>query len=243
MGKVNLQVELLRHTLNPEEIIAMGAKLCYTSSDILDLKEGIAKKDQSKFIKKLLDMGHYSPIEHATFTFGIEGVSRSLLAQITRHRIASFSVKSQRYVSEGKEKGTFNYIIPPQIEQLGAEMVKEYEKQMATIQNWYNFWQDKLGNQGQTSNEDARFVLPNAAETKMIVTMNVRELLHFFSLRCCNRAQWEIRNLAIEMLKLAQQAAPVIFFNAGPGCLRGSCPEGKFSCGKMSQVREEFAKL
>ena len=241
MGKVDLKVELLRYTPVPEEVIAMGAKLCYTSSDLDDLKTGIEEKDQGPFVNKLLDMGHLSPVEHASFTFGIEGVSRSLLAQITRHRIASFSVKSQRYVSEQSEKkGGFNYIIPPKIIELGPEMVAEYEKQMETMQGWYDFWIEKLGDKGESSNEDARFILPNAAETKMIVTMNARELLHFFSLRCCNRAQWEIRDLAREMLRLVKEVSPNLFRSAGPGCLRGPCPEGKFTCGKIKEVREEF---
>lgn len=244
MAQVDLKVELLSHTLNPEETIAMGAKLCYTKNDIQDLKKGVESKEQSKFIAKLLDMGHLSPIEHASFTFGVEGVSRSLLAQLTRHRLASFSVKSQRYVTEFKEdEDTFNYIIPPRILDLGAEMVEEYKRQMETMQNWYNLWQEKLGKAGESSNEDARFVLPNAAETKLIVTMNARELLHFFSLRCCTRAQWEIRGLANEMLKKAQELAPSIFSKAGPSCISGPCPEGSFSCGKIEEVREEYYNL
>ncbi|SMB84413.1 thymidylate synthase (FAD) [Desulfonispora thiosulfatigenes DSM 11270] len=244
MGKVSLKVELLSHTLNPEETIAMGAKLCYSKHDIQGLKKGIEEKEQSAFIAKLLDMGHLSPIEHATFTFGIEGVSRSLLAQLTRHRIASFSVKSQRYVTEFKdEENTFNYIVPPKIEALGEDMIQEYEKQMKTMQEWYNFWQEKLGQAGESTNEDARFILPNAAETKIIVTMNARELIHFFSLRCCNRAQWEIRALAKEMLKKVQKIAPSIFVKVGPSCLTAPCPEGKSSCGKMEEVRQEYNDL
>lgn len=244
MAQVSLKVELLSHTLNPEETIAMGAKLCYTKDDITDLKKGIESKEQSKFIAKLLDMGHLSPIEHASFTFGVEGVSRSLLAQLTRHRIASFSVKSQRYVTEFKEnENTFNYIIPPKISALGEEMVAEYENQMKAIQNWYNFWQERLGKDGESSNEDARFVLPNAAETKIVLTMNARELLHFFSLRCCNRAQWEIRDLADDMLKKVYKIAPSMFEKAGPSCISGPCPEGSFTCGKIEEVRTKYKNL
>ncbi|MFZ5942509.1 MAG: FAD-dependent thymidylate synthase [Bacillota bacterium] len=242
MGRVSLRVELLRFTPDPEEIIAMGAKLCYTASGLLELKEGIEEQDQGPFIDKLLDMEHLSPIEHASFTFGVEGVSRSLLAQITRHRIASFSVKSQRYVSEQQKASEeiFNYIIPPKIAELGDEAVQEFESQMKTIQSWYDQWLVKLGNQGEKSNEDARFILPNGAETKMIVTMNARQLLHFFNLRCCNRAQWEIRALAIETLKKCKEVAPNIFRNAGPGCISGPCPEGKFTCGQAKEMREKF---
>lgn len=246
MGAKKMSVTLLRYTPDPQEIVAMGAKLCYSPADIEDLKKGIEAKNQEPFLERLMEFGHLSPIEHASFTFGIEGVSRSLLAQITRHRIASFSVKSQRYVSEAgaaKEEAVFGYIIPPRIEALGTEAVQTFENQMRQIQRWYDDWVEKLGNSGESANEDARFVLPNAAETKMLVTMNARELLHFFSLRCCNRAQWEIRALATEMLHLVKQAAPVIFKEAGPGCLKGPCPEGKMSCGKSHEVREKFKNL
>lgn len=222
----------------------MGAKLCYSNASIENLKKGVEERDQTRFLSMLMDMGHLSPVEHASFTFGVEGVSRSLLAQITRHRIASFSVKSQRYVSESSRDGrSFQYVIPPSIKSLGDEYTKRFEEQMAQIQKWYDEWQEVLGNRGQSSNEDARFVLPNAAETKMLVTMNARELLHFFALRCCNRAQWEIRALAKSMLREVKKAAPVLFQNAGPGCLTGSCPEGTMSCGKMQEVREEFKEL
>ena len=221
----------------------MGAKLCYSTAGIEELKQGIEARNQDTFLKRLMEFGHLSPIEHASFTFGIEGVSRSLLAQITRHRIASFSVKSQRYVSEAsaaKEEDVFGYIIPPRIEALGPEAVKEFKGQMEQIQKWYDGWLEKLGNSGESSNEDARFVLPNAAETKMLVTMNARELLHFFNLRCCNRAQWEIREMAGHMLALAKKAAPTIFGKAGPGCLYAPCPEGKMTCGKIEEVRKKF---
>ncbi|MFZ5755226.1 MAG: FAD-dependent thymidylate synthase [Bacillota bacterium] len=246
MGRKNMQVRLVRHTPAPEEIIAMGAKLCYSAVDVDKLESGIQEKDQGPFIEKLMKLGHLSPVEHASFTFAIEGVSRSLLAQITRHRIASFSVQSQRYVGEhsaGNEDGVFDYIVPPRIEALGEEYLRIFHEQMATIQKWYDFWNKALGEQGEQSQEDARFVLPNAAETKMLVTMNARELLHFFSLRCCNRAQWEIRELSTRMLKLAKAAAPNIFKNAGPGCLEGPCPEGKMTCGKQKEVKYKFAHL
>ncbi|MGI6189809.1 MAG: FAD-dependent thymidylate synthase [Clostridiales bacterium] len=244
MGEVCLHVELLSYTPNPEEVVAMAAKLCYSSVDIDRLKEGIEQADQSRFIARLIKMGHLSPVEHVSFTFGVEGVSRSLLAQITRHRIASFSVKSQRYVTEKSREGkTFNYIIPAGIKALGRQSIERFEQQMSQIQKWYDEWLEMLGDRGEASNEDARFVLPNAAETKFMVTMNARELLHFFNLRCCNRAQWEIRTLAKEMLKLVLPVAPNIFMNAGPGCVRGACPEGSMSCGKAAEVRSEFEDL
>lgn len=228
-----LKVTLLRYTAAPEETVSLAAKLCYSRSSIADLSEKISRKDQSDFIGKLMDMGHESILEHASFTFGIEGVSRVLLAQITRHRIASFSVQSQRYVSY--ENG-FGYIIPESIIALGDEAEKRFREQMETIQSWYTEWQSLLG-KGEKSNEDARFVLPNACETRIILTMNVRELRHFFSLRMCSRAQWEIRHLAEEMFELCYRTAPSLFANAGPACLRGKCPEGEKSCGKAAEIR------
>ena len=235
-----LKVILLRHTMQPEETVALAAKLCYSKSTITDLNDKISSKDQSDFIKKLMDMGHESVMEHASFTFGVEGVSRVLLAQLTRHRIASFSVQSQRYVSY--DKG-FGYIIPESIAALGEEAVRKYHEQMETIEGWYTDWQQQLGGTGEKSNEDARFVLPNACETRIMVTMNVRELRRFFSLRMCSRAQWEIRRMAEEMFRLCFETAPALFMNAGPACLRGKCPEGEKSCGKAAAIRAEREAL
>ena len=234
-----LKVILLRHTLSPEETVALAAKLCYSRSTIEDLNEKITSKDQTDFIHKLMDMGHESVLEHVSFTFGVEGVSRVLLAQLTRHRIASFSVQSQRYVSY--ENG-FGYIIPESIISLGDEAVKRFSEQMETIETWYTEWQKLLG-KGEKSNEDARFVLPNACETRIIVTMNVRELRHFFSLRMCSRAQWEIRRMAEEMFRLCFETAPALFTDAGPACIRGKCPEGEKSCGRAAAIRKERETL
>ena len=235
MPRSEMKAVLIRHTLSPEEVVALGARLCYSKARVDDLLDKVEAKDQTEFVHKIMSMGHDSVLEHASFTFGIEGVSRTLLAQITRHRVASFSVQSQRYVSY--EKG-FGYIVPPKIEALGADAVAEFERQRDTMHQWYVQWQEKLGT-GEGGNEDARFVLPGACETRMMVTMNVRELRHFFSLRMCSRAQWEIRALAAEMHRLCMEVAPTLFENAGPGCLRGACPEGEKTCGKMLQIRQE----
>jgi len=244
MGQVNLKVELLVYTPNPKEIVALAAKLCYSTADIETLKHGIQSREQDGFIAKLIEMGHLSPVEHAVFTFGVEGVSRSLLAQVTRHRIASFSVKSQRYVSlRANGDNVFNFIVPAGIAGLGKESIDKFTSQMHTLQQWYDEWLEILGNQGEASNEDARFILPNACETKFIVSMNARELLHFFNLRCCNRAQWEIRALANNMLRKVLEVAPVLFSKAGPSCIAGECPEGKLSCGKMREVVVEYEAL
>ncbi len=233
--QANLKVALIRHTLSPEETVALGARLCYSRATIDDLTQRVSAKDQTAFVQKIMGMGHESVLEHASFTFGVEGVSRVLLAQLTRHRIASFSVQSQRYVSY--EDG-FGYIMPPKIAALGDEAQEEYHRQMKQMHEWYCAWQEKLGT-GEGSNEDARFVLPGACETRLMMTMNVRELRHFFGLRMCSRAQWEIRAMATEMHRLCMEVAPALFADAGPGCLRGACPEGAKSCGKAGEIKRE----
>ena len=206
----------------------MAGRACYSASDLDALERDAGARDQSAYIRKVTGMGHLSLLEHAVFTFGIEGVSRSLMAQITRHRIASFSVQSQRYVA--LDEG-FDYVVPPAIAALGEEAVAEYGAQMELVGQWYKAWREKLG-ANRAANEDARFVLPNAAATRMILTMNARELSHFFTLRCCGRAQWEIRAVAWRMLELARREAPALFDLAGPACFRGECPEGAMSCGR-----------
>jgi len=220
-----MNVKLLRFTAGPEIVAGCAAAVC-TNTD-----------DWEKALKHALDSGHDSVAEHVTFTFEVDEVSRALLAQLTRHRIASFSVQSQRYVSY---RDGFGYVIPPSITELGGNAVGAYEAQMEQIHEWYCQWCDILGDKKK---EDARYVLPNAAHTKLIVTMNARELKHFLSLRMCNRAQWEIRELAEEMCRLAKNAAPVLMKGAGPGCVRGHCPEGSRSCGhpKTENVGGEHA--
>jgi len=239
MREAKLKVILLRYTPHPEETIAMAAKLCYSPSHISELREKISSKDQKNFVRKLMEMGHLSPVEHASFTFAIEGISRACSHQLVRHRLASYSQQSQRYVSE--ESG-FDYIIPPLIKE-DSELRKIFINFMDESQRVYNEIVRKLnkkGVKGESANQDARFVLPNAAETKIMVTMNARELLHFFKQRCCNRAQWEIRRMAEEMLKLVKKIAPTVFEKAGPACLYAPCPEGKYTCGKIKEVRKRY---
>ncbi|GBE06123.1 MAG TPA: FAD-dependent thymidylate synthase [Nitrospirae bacterium] len=239
MPETGLKVILLRHTPNPEETVAMAAKLCYSPSDIESLKNKIEKKDQKAFVEKLVKMGHMTPIEHPAFTFAIEGISRACSHQLVRHRLASYSQQSQRYVSE--EAG-FDYLIPPSIKEDKA-LSDLFVSFMDKAQKAYNAMVGKLnekGIKGESANQDARFLLPNAAETKIMVTMNARELLHFFRQRCCNRAQWEIRHMSEEMLKLVKDTAPTIFSKAGPGCLYAPCPEGDYSCGKIKDVRNKY---
>ena len=221
MRGINLEVTLITHTPEPEKVIASAAKLCYSTSDIETLMNGLTNEKVEAFIKKLTDLGHQSPLEHCTFTFGVEGVSRALSHQLVRHRIASYSQKSQRYVKEGQ----FEYIVPPTIKENRAD-VNVYKNFMAYCQESYDYF-IKNG----IPAEDARFVLPNACETKLIMTMNIRSLLHFFDERCCERAQWEIRQMANMMLDICKEKAPNIFAKAGESCVRGKCKEGKMCCG------------
>ena len=250
-------VILLAHTPNPEHTVASAAKLCYSSSTITGLRENLTDEAAASFVEMLSEIGHESPIEHASFTFGIEGVSRSLLAQITRHRMASFSVKSQRYVREG----AFEYITPPEIAE-SPEAKKIYDELMQHDQECYDRLAAVLkekhiktfmaeGKDEKTATrlaekkaiEDARFVLPNSCSTQMVMTMNARSLHNFFRHRCCNRAQWEIQDIANQMLKLVLEVAPNLFKNAGPPCVSGACPEGKMTCGKAKAVREFYEEL
>lgn len=244
--ETNLRVKLLAHTPEPERIVATAAKLCYSPSDIEHIHEGLDEEKTAKFIQRLVDLGHESPIEHITFTFGVEGISRSLLAQITRHRIASYSVKSQRYVTEGQ----FSYIVPPEIkkDEKACEMYvgtmeylqKQYEELAKILKT--NHMAEGMAEKAaeKAAIEDARFVLPNACETKIVMTFNARSLMNMFHHRCCERAQWEIRAMADEMLRLVKEVAPTLFKYAGPSCVSGRCPEGKMSCGKMEEKREKY---
>ena len=252
-----MTVRLIAHTPEPEKVVAAAAKLCYSDAHITDLLDGLDEEKTARFLTMLSDLGHASPIEHASFTFGIEGVSRTLLAQITRHRIASFSVQSQRYV----RLDDFRYVIPPEIEAIPEaktafieSMNEDARRYLDLVQKLEDGHTARLMAEGlpekqarakasKQANEDARFVLPNACETKMVMTMNCRSLQNFFNLRCCNRAQWEIRAVADEMLKLVLPLAPHIFAAAGPRCLTGPCPEGRMCCGKQTEVRAKYAKL
>ena len=253
-----MKVELLRYTPDGEKLIASAAKLCYSPVGIEQIERDLDEKNIESFLKMLVDLGHESPIEHISFTFGVEGVSRTLSHQLVRHRIASYSQQSQRYVKLDQ----FEYIIPPSIEE-DEEARKLFIEAMERDQEYYNKITEILFKKhfrkymevGKLSEveakrsaekraiEDARYVFPNACETKIVFTMNARSLMNFFRLRTCERAQWEIRELAIEMLKEVKKVYPNLFKNAGPGCLNGPCPEGNMSCGNMVKVREKFNEL
>jgi thymidylate synthase (FAD) len=238
MPETALNVLLLRHTPEPEEVVAMAAKLCYSPAGVGELREKIEAKDQATFVEKLASIGHLSPAEHISFTFGIEGISRACTHQLVRHRVASYSQQSQRYVKADQ----FDFIIPPSIKN-DPVLVREFEQCMAVAQESYTrvlMRLEELGYKGEDGRQDARYLLPNAVETKIIVTMNARELLHFFRVRCCNRAQWEIREMSERMLALVKQVAPTIFAKSGPGCLSAACPEGAMACGRIDEVRKKY---
>ncbi len=228
-----MKVTLLTSTPEPEKTVVLAARLCYSPSAIAELEDKIKDLSMEKFLGRILNMGHLSVLEHASFTFGVDGISRVTSHQLVRHRIASYSQQSQRYV----KFTTPEYVVPETI--AGDEKLRG--PYTAAIDGVFKLYKD-LVDSGVPA-EDARFVLPNAACTRIIITMNARVLLHFFKLRCCERAQWEIRAMATEMLELAKQKAPFIFRDSGPACVTGPCSEGKMTCARPAEIREKFRAL
>ena len=258
-----MKVKLITHTPEPEKVIATAAKLCYSASSIDVLQESLTDDKIHSFLEMLMEIGHESPVEHVSFTFAIEGISRAASHQLVRHRIASYSQQSQRYVNMEQ----FDYITPPAIyededlkneyDEFMSNVQKEYDKfvNALTMKHYHNYidtyttspdgtpmisenTKKELRNKAKKSaNEDARYVLPNACETKIFVTMNIRSLYNFFKHRMCNRAQWEIRAVAWEMWKQCMEVSPTLFKHAGPSCINGKCPEGKMSCGRGNAIK------
>ncbi|MBS3887521.1 MAG: FAD-dependent thymidylate synthase [Dethiobacter sp.] len=228
-----MKVTLLTYTPQPEKIVAAAARLCYSSAGADALLDGLTMPKAEQLIAKLVEMGHFSPLEHVSFTFAVEGVSRALSHQLVRHRIASYSQKSQRYVRED----TFTYIVPPAVA-ANSEAEQLFREQMEQIREAYQVLR------GMVHHEDARYLLPNACETKLVFTMNARSLHNFFVTRCCNRAQWEIRLLAETIYQEVKKVAPMLFAAAGPACVsQGVCPEGEMTCGESAAVWEKFRKM
>lgn len=244
-----MKVTLLTYTPNPEKTIACAAKLCYANVGIDDLYDGLTEEKTKGFIEKLASLGHESPMEHASFTFGIEGISRSCSHQLVRHRIASYSQQSQRYV----DMEYFEPIIPEDIKknENAMRVFDEYIKQAKTAYDKLSvILKEQYIKDGVISSvaqkraiENARAVLPNACETKIVVTMNARSLMNFFEHRCCNRAQAEIKAVADEMLRLVCQVAPTLFSSAGPDCYKKGCPEGKMTCGKAKEMKAFYTQI
>ena len=252
-----MKVKLLSHTPQPEKVISMAAKLCYSSVGVEGIEENLTEESVDKFLNMLINIGHESPLEHVSFTFAVEGISRACSHQIVRHRIASYSQQSQRYVKLDQ----FEYIIPHEINEIEEarelfidSMNKDqqvYDKLVDILfekhyNNLIKYGKNEKEAKSQAEKkaiEDARYVFPNACETKMVFTMNTRSLYNFLDHRCCERAQWEIRELAIEMLRQLKEVAPILFKNSGPNWVKGACPEGNMACGNVIQVREKFKNL
>jgi len=226
-----LKVTLLQHTPSPERAVASAGRLCYAPVSAASLKSSMDDQEVRRLVGGLARSGHLSAFEHASFTFAVDGISRACSHQLVRHRVASYSQQSQRYVRFNSEG---DFVIPPSIA-ASPEAQKVFLEAMENARKAYEGLVaigQAEGRGNESVYEDARFVLPNAAETKIVVTMNARELRHFFSLRCCRRAQWEINRLAWAMRRLVMSAAPLLFEGTGPGCMTGGCPEGKMSCGR-----------
>ncbi|MFP4169606.1 MAG: FAD-dependent thymidylate synthase [Methanomassiliicoccales archaeon] len=222
------EVRLLRHTQDAEMLCAAAAHSCYSDRSAQELIDSLDRERAERILDKVLGMGHHSVIEHASYTFSLEGVSRSLTHQLVRHRLASYSQQSQRYVSLDRAA----YVTPPSVA-ADESLLARYREIMERIWEGYRELADRV------PVEDARYLLPNACRTNITVTMNARELWHLFTLRCCNRAQWEIREVADRMLLLVREVSPLIFKRAGPPCVRGPCPEGEMGCG---EPREDLKK-
>lgn len=231
-------VSLLSHTPDPERAVAAAGRLCYSSSTAAELREQMSDEEVERLIGILVNSGHFSALEHASFTFGIDGISRACSHQLVRHRLASYSQQSQRYVHFDQESG---FIVPPNIAD-DNEAMAVFEAAMKSAKEAYDRLVElgsERGLEKEAIQEDARFVLPNAAETRIVVTMNARELRHFIRIRSCRRAQWEINNLAWHMRYLATAVAPRLFAKSGPDCLYGNCREGKaMFCGEIYKAEE-----
>jgi thymidylate synthase (FAD) len=217
-----LDVHLLYHTPEPERAVAAAARLCYAPVGAAELLETMSDDAVRKVLRTIMRSGHFSALEHASYTFALDGVSRAMTHQLVRHRLASYNQQSQRYVEFDE---SYEFVTPGSIADSDEWAARFREMTEATL--------DLYGEMVAAGipAEDARYVLPNAGTSKIVVTMNVRELLHFFSLRCCKRSQWEIREVAMRMLALVEGTAPYVFADAGAPCRRGPCPEGDMTCG------------
>lgn len=239
-----MKVSLISHTPNPELVISVSARSSYKEGTPTEIFEKMSRPENAEKIKKdMKDMirhNHLSPVEHASFTFALEGISRACTHQLVRHRIASYTQQSQRFVKVNTQNDEW-YVVPETLD--NEEKKEKFKEKMKAIASWY----EELTEEGILP-EDARFLLPNATKTNIVVTMNARELLHFFNLRLCARAQWELREVGTEMLKLAKKVAPALFENAGPSCMKGFCPEGELmteECKKMGipNIQKKFREL
>lgn len=229
-----MYIELIKYTPEPEKTVAIAARVCYSPRNAKEIYENMSDEEVKKLIRFLIKAGHHSAIEHASFTFIVDKISRACSHQLVRHRLASYSQQSQRYV---EYKRNLEYVIPQSIKNR-KDLYQKFEEFQQQSFNLYKYF---LKN--NISSEDARYVLSNAFPTQIIITMNARELLHLFTLRCCERAQWEIREMAYRMLNKVKKVAPTIFEHAGPSCFRERCPEGEMMCKnppKEDEILEKY---
>lgn len=226
-----MEVKLISYTKNPDKVCAAAAFTSWKNLSTKELFESLTDKEAFDFLKKVIRFGHLSVTEHANFTFSLKGISRACSHQLIRHRLASYTQQSQRYVKFKKDD--LRYVTPKTIEK--SSLKKEYDQMMENISDFY----EKMLKEEKIPAEDARYILPNAAETNLTVTMNARELLHFFGFRLCDRAQWEIRELAARMLREVKKVAPILFEKANARCFEiGYCPEGELTCGRFPPKSE-----
>ena len=211
---------LISYTPDPELTIATAARISYSSSTISGLREKLTREQAGNLLRQLLSSGHLSPFEHASFTFAIEGISRVASHQLVRHRLASYTQQSQRYVSLKK----LDYATPPSIAHRRRET--EYRK---AVEAAYRLYCEMI--EADVPAEDARYILPQAIHTQLAMTMNARELMHACSLRLCLRAQWEIVQLFQQVRDEVQKVAPLIGEELNPKCYSlGYCDESE-TCG------------
>jgi thymidylate synthase (FAD) len=230
-----MKVLLVAHTPDPDRLCAQAALVSKWPKGWSEFKDMWNDKTDLHHLVDAVEKGHVSVIEHASFTFSLEGISRSCSHQLVRHRLASYTQQSQRYV----ELQTPNIFVIPETIQENEEAKKLLEEQLKNQFSTYQHLIDK-----GIPREDARFILSNATKTNIVVTMNARELLHFFALRCCERTQWELRTIAWDMLALVKKKAPLIFSKAGPSCIQqGHCPEKDLTCGKIKEMKEKASHL
>lgn len=252
-----MKVKIIAHTPEPDKVIAMAAKLCYSPVGVDEIEKNLTDESVEKFVSMLMSLGHESPLEHVSFTFAVEGISRACSHQLVRHRIASYSQQSQRYVKLEQ----FDYIIPKEIEKIKeakeifVDAMKkdqqDYDKLVEILQKKHleDFLEKGIDEKKAKKDaekkaiEDARYLFPNACETKIVFTMNVRSLYNFIEHRACERAQWEIQELSEKMLVELKKVSPILFKNKGPKCVNAGCPEGKMTCGEIVKVREKFRNL
>lgn len=224
---IDVRVTLIAHTPDPERTVAAAARQCYSKYSATKALSELKEEDIKKQLRRRISDGHLSVLEHASFTFAIEGISRACSHQLVRHRIASYSQQSQRYVKLEE----MEFVVPDSIAANEESKIKYLE----ALERCRGCYADllKMG----IPAEDARYILPQASPTKIVVTMNARSLMNFFELRCCLSAQWEIRGLAEEMLRLVKGVAPTMFENSGPFCVsRKICPEKKYDCPKWVEL-------